>query len=82
MVCKAEVRVSVGVIGVITRTNHIIASADAQQKGCVCCRFWLFSAFNTTKLLHLVGEIIECDRRRPREPGQKLVVKLESTLIP
>ena len=66
------------------RTNYIIiiASADAQQKGCVCCHFWLFSAFNTTKLLNLVGEIIECERRRPREPGQKLVVKLESTLIP
>ena len=65
------------------RTNYIIiiASADAHQKLKVLS-FLLLSAFNTTKLLNLVGEIIACERRRPREPGQKLVVKLESTLIP
>ena len=67
------------------RTNYIIviASADAHQKLKVLS-FLLFSAFrlNTTKLLNLVGEIIECERRRPNEPGRKPLVKLESKLIP
>ena len=45
MVCKVEVRGSVGVIGVITRTNHIIASADAQQKGRSCCVLSPFLSF-------------------------------------
>ena len=62
VVCKDEVtaRGSVGVIGVIKRTNHIIASTDARQKGRNCCvlspflSFFLWFPFSCDSSLHIV----------------------------